>query len=204
MWTTFLCVCVLAAPQLQLQQPQQLNPRFLGHADHFGHSNPSRFTNSSATISSDNYAIVLNMSHALLTDFVAGSGYPQVWIRDSNTFLEVALDVVDPAYVCSVLLMFMDRQQLDGNIVDGIYVSDNSTFKNTVETDQETSFVQALKAYVDVTGNISVINQVVVGSVDGLVLTVRQRIERAFGYLWAHRYCSVSFTTNALTCIFFF
>jgi len=74
--------------------------------------------------------------------------------------------------------------------VDGVWITDDHTFKNTVETDQETSFVQALRAYVAVTNDTAVVDSYIVGSVDGLNLTVSDRIERAFGYLWSHRFAA--------------
>ena len=94
----------------------------------------------------------------------AGSGYSQVWIRDLNTFINVALEVNPPARFREALLTFFKFQGTDGDIVDG-YVPLNPAkvksafrtsslatnlmaFKNSVETDQESSLVQAVFKYV--------------------------------------------------------
>jgi len=90
-------------------------------------------------------------------------------------------------------------QQPDSQIVDGyvqkghvswydpnIYTSLNDTihvgFKNTVETDQETSLVQAIGKYIQKTGDRSILDEMVAG------YTVRERLSMAIGYLLKHRY----------------
>ncbi|HOW40796.1 MAG TPA: hypothetical protein PL123_09650 [Bacteroidales bacterium] len=131
--------------------------------------------------------------------FTAGDGYPQVWIRDLNTFIETACDVYDPVVIREKLLVFFSMQQPDSQIVDGyvqkghvswydpnIYTSLNDTihvgFKNTVETDQETSLVQAIGKYIQKTGDRSILDEMVAG------YTVRERLSMAIGYLLKHRY----------------
>lgn len=131
--------------------------------------------------------------------FTAGDGYPQVWIRDLNTFIETACDVYDPAVIREKLLVFFSMQQPDSQIVDGyvlkghvswydpnIYTSVNDTihvgFKNTVETDQETSLVQAIGKYIRKTGDRSILDEIIAG------YTVRERLSMAIGYLLKHRY----------------
>ena len=49
----------------------------------------------------------------------AGTIYHEVWIRDYNTFIEVACDVLPQARVRENLLMFFKFQGDDGNIIDG-------------------------------------------------------------------------------------
>lgn len=131
--------------------------------------------------------------------FTAGDGYPQVWIRDLNTFIETACDVYDPSVIREKLLVFFSMQQPDSQIVDGyvlkghvswydpnIYTSVNDTihvgFKNTVETDQETSLVQAIGKYIQKTGDRSILDEMIAG------YTVRERLSMAIGYLLKHRY----------------
>jgi hypothetical protein len=131
--------------------------------------------------------------------FTAGDGYPQVWIRDLNTFIETACDVYDPIIIREKLLVFLSLQQPDSQIVDGyvlkghvtwddpnIYISENDTlhvgFKNTVETDQETSLIQAIGKYISKTGDRSILNE----SVDGF--TVRDRLSMAVGFLLKSRF----------------
>jgi len=131
--------------------------------------------------------------------FTAGDGYPQVWIRDLNTFIETACDVYDPLIIREKLLVFLTLQQPDSQIVDGyvlkghvtwndpnIYTSANDTihvgFKNTVETDQETSLIQAIGKYIMKTGDRSILDESIAG------FTVRERLTMAVGYLLRSRY----------------
>src|SRR6185503_10534808 len=127
----------------------------------------------------------------LKTGFNAGSGYPEVWIRDFATFMDISCQVNDPAAIRSAMLTLARFQREDGNIPDGIgfrepaidkaaaqsiappvlttqitlgrEIIDNSVvpdyrgFKNSVETDQETSFVQAIHAYSRSTGDTSIL-----------------------------------------------
>jgi hypothetical protein len=131
--------------------------------------------------------------------FTAGDGYPQVWIRDFNTFIELSCDVYEKEVIRANLLTFLRLQQPNNEIVDGyvlkghvtwddpnIYTSPSDTghvgFKNTVETDQETSLIQAIGKYIYKTGDSSILDE----TIDGR--TVRQRLSDAVGYLLANRY----------------
>src|SRR5476651_1719555 len=103
----------------------------------------------------------------LLSGFSAGTSYNEVWIRDFNTFIKGSLKVHPKEEVKANLLMFFKIQGEDGNIVDGVVDSAKANVgykyryspllrgwaahKNTVETDQESSLVQAVKKYIDVT-----------------------------------------------------
>ena len=103
------------------------------------------------------------------TGLTAGSGYGEVWIRDLNTFIELALQVNEPEGIRKALLTFFAFQGEDGNIVDGYIPAERANVayeyrrselapgllahKNTVETDQESSLVQAIQKYVGVTGD---------------------------------------------------
>lgn len=106
------------------------------------------------------------------TGFNAGSVYKEVWIRDFNTFIELSLRVVPQDEVRGVLDTFIDFQAADGNIPDAfveVATADNlgykyrfcpsrpnmAAHKNTVETDQESSFVQAVAQYVAITGDVA-------------------------------------------------
>ncbi len=142
--------------------------------------------------------VYVKAAELLKKGFTAGDGYPQVWIRDLNTFIETACDVYDPSVIREKLLVFLSLQQPDSQIVDGyvlkghvtwfdpnIYTSPNDTlhvgFKNTVETDQETSLIQAIGKYIHKTGDRSILNEKIAG------LTVRERLIMATGYLMKHR-----------------
>ena len=95
----------------------------------------------------------------LQSGFNAGSGYSQIWARDMNTFIETACDVSDPKNLREAILLFFALQQPNNEMIDGYVLKkdftwyDNSpyysdaapqhvAFKNTVETDQETSLIQ--------------------------------------------------------------
>ena len=131
--------------------------------------------------------------------FNAGSGYSQVWCRDMNTFIEAALDVVPYKDVREALLLFFAMQQPNGEIIDGYVTKDQFNwgddnayyselapnhvgFKNTVETDQETSIIQALAKYIRKTGDCSIL-QVKVGG-----RTVTERIHDMLAFLMKEKF----------------
>ena len=53
------------------------------------------------------------------TGFNAGDGYREVWIRDYNTFIELAAEVNTKEVLKENLLVFFRMQGEDGNIIDG-------------------------------------------------------------------------------------
>lgn len=127
----------------------------------------------------------------------AGSGYDQVWIRDANTFIEVALGVNPPERFRDAFLNVFKFQGDDGNMVDGYRRFDPKqatgarlsplapewmAFKNDVETDQESSLVQAIFKYVTVTNDKSILDESVAG------ITVRDRLGRALNYVLTERF----------------
>lgn len=130
----------------------------------------------------------------------AGSGYKQTWIRDFNTFIEVALQANSPARLREVLLTFVKFQGPHGDIVDGYVPMDPvkvkdayrttalapelMSFKNTVEVDQESSLVQAVRKYVSATGDETILEERIEG------VTVRERLGRALKYLLTERFDS--------------
>ena len=133
------------------------------------------------------------------TGFNAGDGYGEVWIRDYNTFIELSCEVYPQEEIRENLLVFFRMQGDDGNIIDGFipksrvhtggydYIySDLETryagHKNTVETDQESSLVQAVYKYVKKTGDYKFLNEVVGAQ------TVGERLETSMDFLMNHRY----------------
>lgn len=128
-------------------------------------------------------------------EVTAGGMYPEIWIRDLNTFVEAFLESGEPevqrATIRKTLLKFYQGQdkpyQSDdgkpefspGSIADQ-YHGDNYK-KISVETDQETSLVQATCKYIKRTADYDFLNEVVDG------LTVRQRIDKAFDFLLLER-----------------
>lgn len=130
----------------------------------------------------------------------AGDGYGEVWIRDLNTFVELALQENDPAPIRDALLNFFKFQGDGGDIVDGYIPEAKASVgykyrrsplapgllahKNTVETDQESSLVQAVARYCRSTGNWALLAERVAGA------TVRERLEQALEYLLRERFDS--------------
>jgi cellobiose phosphorylase len=128
----------------------------------------------------------------------AGSGYSQVWIRDLNTFIEVALEVAPRDRIRDALLTFFKFQGPEGDIVDGYHplkpaqvksayrMTDLApgliSYKNSVETDQESSLVQAVSKYVAVTGDRSILDEQIAGR------TVRDRLGFALQYVLDKRF----------------
>jgi glycogen debranching enzyme len=133
------------------------------------------------------------------TGFNAGDGYREVWIRDYNTFIELAGQVYPKEELKENLLVFFRMQGTDGNIIDGFTpidkvdkTSDDFIYseiepryaghKNTVETDQESSLIQAVYKYIQITGDRSILNEQVANK------TVASRMEEAMAFLMNHRY----------------
>ncbi len=131
--------------------------------------------------------------------FSAGDGYGEIWIRDFNTFMELSCEVVDHNLIREKLLTFFNFQGVDGNIVDGYIPAEQITpggydyiyselepdlaaHKNTVETDQETSLIQAVSKYIQKTDDYDLLNL----EIDGMKLS--ERMEFALDFLMDHRY----------------
>ncbi|MDO5978244.1 hypothetical protein [Flavivirga spongiicola] len=135
------------------------------------------------------------------TGFNAGDGYGEVWIRDYNTFIELSAEVFDSKELEENLLVFFRLQGKDGNIIDGFIPKEKAIeteegykficndlepnycgHKNTVETDHETSLIQAVYKYIKKTGHHNFLNTQV-GN-----LTVAKRMEKAMEFLMSHRW----------------
>lgn len=143
--------------------------------------------------------VVVLAQKLLSKGFNAGSGYSQVWCRDMNTFIEAALDVVLHKDVREALLLFFALQQPNGETIDGYVTKDqfnwgddhayysglapnHVAFKNTVETDQETSTIQALAKYIRKTGDRQILQQKVGDR------TVTERIHDMISFLLKEKY----------------
>jgi hypothetical protein len=131
--------------------------------------------------------------------FYAGSGYQMVWSRDLNTFIELSCEEYDVKVIRENLLMFFHFQQENGELLDGYVPEEAFTwgdpntyysstapgyvgFKNTVETDQETSLIQAISKFIVKTGDRSILNEKVAGKI------VYDRLKMAVEYLFKERY----------------
>ena len=137
--------------------------------------------------------------------FNAGDSYGEVWIRDYNTFIELSTELFPAEVIEQQLLVFFQLQGEDGNIVDGFVpkakalareggydyrftelATDHAGHKNTVETDHESSLVQAVYKYVTHTGNRDFLRERVGER------TVAERLEAAMEFLvnerWSEEY----------------
>ncbi len=136
-------------------------------------------------------------SEIVKTGFNAGDGYMEVWIRDYNTFIELAAEVYPTDELKKNLLIFFQMQGNDGNIIDGftpIELANEQLLegadkdfpyvghKNTVETDQETSLLQSVYKYVTKTNDTSILNEQVGDK------TVAERMVWAMDFLMNERY----------------
>lgn len=132
------------------------------------------------------------------TGFNAGDGYREVWIRDYNTFIELSAVAFPKEELKENLLVFFRMQGEDGNIIDGftprekVDVDYDFTYselepryaahKNTVETDQESSIIQAVYKYLEITGDTSILHEIVGTK------TVAERMEWAMSFLVENRW----------------
>jgi glycogen debranching enzyme len=148
------------------------------------------------------------------TGFNAGDGYGEVWIRDYNTFIELSAEVYPREILKENLRVFFRLQREDGNIIDGFiprakakpseggytYIftelePNYAGHKNTVETDHETSLVQAVYKYVKKTGDTAFLNEQIGEK------TVAERLEWAMEFLlkerWSEEYGLIWGATTA-------
>ena len=140
------------------------------------------------------------MAESLIrSGFTAGDGYEEVWIRDLNTFMEVACKVNDKEIIRKHLIIFLKFQQPDGGILDGYvptpkaadmsynYYSSSLApgyvgHKNTVETDQESSLIQAIAKYIRFTGDKTILTETISS------ISVQKRLEMAMQFLLNERF----------------
>ncbi|RUT78791.1 GH36-type glycosyl hydrolase domain-containing protein [Ancylomarina longa] len=135
------------------------------------------------------------------TGFNAGDGYGEVWIRDYNTFIELSAEVYPKEELKENLRVFFRLQGEDGNIIDGFIPKEKAVdaeggytyiyndleprycgHKNTVETDQEASLVQAVYKYVKKTGDKDFLKEKIGDK------TVADRMEWSMDFLLNHRW----------------
>lgn len=131
--------------------------------------------------------------------FNAGSGYSQIWARDMNTFIETACEVSNPQDLRNAIILFFALQQPNNEMIDGYVLKEDFTwyddtpyysdaapghvaFKNTVETDQESSLIQIVGKYIRKTSDRSILQEVVAGK------TISERMELMVEYLLKERY----------------
>ncbi len=110
-----------------------------------------------------------------VSGFSAGSSYPQIWLRDANTIIPASRCFYGMDYLASWLEAHLADQQEDGSLYDWLD-SRGHTDKNTTETDQEASAVQAAYQITQIIGP-GWLNTSVRG------LPVITRLEKALGYV---------------------
>lgn len=110
--------------------------------------------------------------------FSPGSNYPQIWIRDTATFINLARYHYPRAPLERSLELFLVHQRPNGEIPDWVDV-DGRTDKNTVSTDQESSLVIA--AFELATENPRWLSRSVGG------IPVHRRLEKALEWVWKYR-----------------
>ncbi len=148
------------------------------------------------------------------TGFNAGDGYGEVWIRDYNTFIELSAEVYPREELKENLRVFFRLQGDDGNIIDGFIPKEKAVdveggytyiyndlepvycgHKNTVETDHESSLVQAVYKYVTKTGDKDFLQEKVGDK------TIADRLQWSMDFLinqrWSEEYGLVYGATTA-------
>jgi hypothetical protein len=115
--------------------------------------------------------------------FSAGAGYPQIWVRDANTVIPASRYFYPASYMRSWLDELLSYQRQDGSLPDW-FDSRGVTDKNTVETDQETSAVQAGRQVHELLGPEW-------SDRDIRDVQMRERMERALEYVLKDRFDAV-------------
>lgn len=133
--------------------------------------------------------------------FNAGDSYMEVWIRDYNTFVNLATKVHDRELLKKNIKVFFRLQEENGGIVDGFIPKEKALHqeggydyiftdlekvyaghKNTVETDQETSLVQTVYKYINSTGDVEFLKEKIGG------VTIVKRMEMSMEFLMNERF----------------
>src|SRR5690554_6812489 len=159
-------------------------------------------------IKADNrFEQVEKMAEQLVGDgLTAGDGYGEVWIRDLNSFIELSIAVNGKERPGDALLTFFRFQGTDGNIPDGYIPVESGSIgyqyifsdlepaykahKNTVETDQESSLIQAIYKYIEATDDRDFLQRKINGKTvevrmkDALRYLVEYRMNEQYGLLW--------------------
>lgn len=157
--------------------------------------------------SDDRFYQVEKMAEQLVKDgLTAGDSYGEVWIRDLNSFIELSVAVNGKERPGDALLTFFRFQGADGNIPDGFIPVESGSggysyifsdqapeykaHKNTVETDQESSLIQAIYKYIKATDDTEFLQRringktVEEGMADALQYLIDHKMNEQYGLLW--------------------
>jgi len=115
-----------------------------------------------------------------VSGFAAGSAYLQIWLRDANTIIPASRYFYESPYLKSWLVEHLAAQKDDGSLEDWLD-SRGKKDKNTTETDQETSAVQAAGQISRVLGH-AWLEEKINGE------AVLSRLERAMLFVLNHRF----------------
>jgi hypothetical protein len=145
--------------------------------------------------------------------FGAGTTYPQIWIRDSATLLPLTRWHYDRAHLASWLEEHLAHQNPDGSLNDWVAAGEAARFtadaprarevhragsvvlsadRNTTETDQESSAVEAARLVFHATGDAQWLRKPIAGR------SVLERLEGALAFVAARR-MSGGLVTSAFT-----
>lgn len=86
--------------------------------------------------------VIFSGNTGKISGFAAGMDYPQIWLRDANTIIPASRYYYDQSFIASWLEEHLAFQKENGSLEDWID-SRGGSDKNTTETDQEFSAVQA-------------------------------------------------------------
>jgi len=134
--------------------------------------------------------------------FGAGTAYPQIWIRDSATLLPLTRWHYDRAHLLSWLEEHLAHQNADGSLNDWVAAGEVTRFKadaprarevhraggmvltgdrNTTETDQESSAVEAARVVFHATRDADWLRKPIAGR------SVLERLDDALSFVAARR-----------------
>ncbi len=116
----------------------------------------------------------------LVDGFAAGSGYPQIWLRDASTIIPASKYFYPLPRLDSWLIEHLALQRSDGSLWDWVD-SRGTVDKNTVETDQEASAVQAAFQLFGLAGK-DWLSRTAAG------MGILDRLERALSYVLKERF----------------
>ncbi len=116
----------------------------------------------------------------MVDGFAAGSGYPQIWVRDANTIIPTSRYYYGASYLRSWLEEHLARQKPDGSLADW-FDSRGAEDKNTTETDQESSAIQSAYQISRLIGTDWL--RMPIGNV-----RIIDRLENALTFILLHRY----------------